>query len=221
MIFTRMETDGLFTNYPKMQEFMSDMIKATPDDALYGAGNLLTLNGRVTLNIKKAAARIANGDDSMIGIMSQHLRGALGEHRSYAALAGDDLIAVGHVTARGPDRVFRSSSGVIDVLESKAMTTVSRSNIKKWLIKRVEKVDGVEKTIYEFNGDMLNRYLVQAGKPRLDTLLSGNSLRYNLFQYDQAGGLTSELAGLFNGSKIPIKGFDGAEIQLIYTPFFP
>jgi Mg-chelatase subunit ChlD len=219
-IFNRLESTGLFSNYPRMQEFISDMIKATPDDALYGTGNVLTLNGRVTLNIKKAAARLANGDDSMIGIMSQHLRGALGEHRTYDAFVGDDLIAVGHVTARGPDRVLRSGS-VIDVVESKAMATISRSNIKKWLIKRVEKVNGVDETIYEFNGVLLDRYLREAGQPNLQALLGGNTLRYNLFQYDQAGGLTSELAGLFNGRTIPIKGFEGANIQLIHTPFFP
>ncbi len=220
VLFNRLEDSGLFTQYPRMKEFIETMIRSTPDETLYGGGELLKLNGRVSLNAKKAALRAT--DSKLLTTMRNHLRGALAEHRSLELLPGDDIIKVGHVTANGPDRVLRSG-GVIDVLEVKAFPDVGLSNIKKWIIKRADPED-TTKFIYEFNGTALDKALQASNQPGLRALAATGQLRYNLFIYNQGTQLSSELAQLFNAAgsvRVAIKDFDGLELTLKLSQGWP
>ncbi|HEX5750701.1 MAG TPA: hypothetical protein VFZ09_31025 [Archangium sp.] len=116
-LFDDLERSGLFTQYPRMKEFLEEMVRTTPAEVLYGKGQVLRLDGRVTLSVKKAALRPRNGPKSLANI-SKHLSSALAEHRSLSVLPGDgeDLIKLGHVASQGPDRVLRNGE-FIDVLE--------------------------------------------------------------------------------------------------------
>ncbi len=200
------------------QEFLEEMIRTTPEEVLYGRGQVLRLNGRVTLSVKKSALRPKNGTKYLTNIR-KHLSSALAEHRSLSVLPGDgeDLIKVGHVAGRGPDRVLKTGS-FIDVLEVKAFGSVVLSHLGRWIIKQPDpKNPG--KFIYEFDGDILERHLRVAGQPTVEELLDAHTLRYHLFIYAPDTALTRELADLFSGSdrSIPIKGLKGSQIILTMT----
>jgi hypothetical protein len=218
-LFQGLEKSGLFTQYPRMKEFLEEMIRTTPEEVLYGRGQVLRLNGRVTLSVKKSALRPKNGPRYLENLR-KHLSSALAEHRSLSVLPGDgeDLIKVGHVAGHGPDRVLRTGP-FIDVLEVKAFGNVGLSHLGKWIVKRPDpKNPG--RFIYEFDGNMLNRFLEKAEQPALDLLLSTHALRYHLFIYAPDTALTRELAELFSGNTkgIPIKGVEGIERrQIILT----
>jgi Mg-chelatase subunit ChlD len=218
LLFTRLETSGLFTQYPRMQGFIADMIHTTPTEVLYSGGQLLSLNSRVSLNTKKAALRLREGPGKYLESMRNHLRGALAEYRSLSALPGDgnDLIKLGHVTANGPDRVLRSS-GVVAQVEAKAFPDVSLSDIKRWIIKTADpKHPG--SFLYEFNGPALDKALGKVGTDITTLAQSGFLLHFNLFIYAPRTALSSELADLFSGARrIPIKKADGLEITLKVT----
>ncbi len=215
-LFTGLEKSGLFTQYPRMKEFLEEMIRTTPEEVLYGRGQVLRLNGRVTLSVKKSALRPKNGPRYLENIR-KHLSSALAEHRSLSVLPGDgeDLIKVGHVAGHGPDRVLRNGP-FIDVLEVKAFGNIGLSHFGKWIVKRPDpKNPG--KFIYEFDGDMLERHLRAAGQRPLGKLLDAHMLRYHLFIYAPDTALTRELVELFTGDgrSIPIKGRKGS--QIIFT----
>jgi hypothetical protein len=217
-LFTGLEKSGLFTQYPRMKEFLEEMIRTTPEEVLYGRGQVLRLNGRVTLSVKKSALRPKNGPRYLENIR-KHLSSALAEHRSLSVLPGDgeDLIKVGHVAGHGPDRVLRTGP-FIDVLEVKAFGNVGLSHLGKWIVKRPDpKNPG--KLIYEFDGNMLELFLEKAKQPRLEELLDGYTLRYHLFIYAPDMALTRELAELFIGNirSIPIKDRKGRHIVLTTT----
>jgi hypothetical protein len=217
LLFIRLETSGLFTQYPRMQGFIADMIRTTPTEVLHSGGQLLSLNGRVSLNTKKAALLLRDGPGKYLESMRNHLRGALAEHRSLAALPGDgnDLIKVGHVTANGPDRLLRDS-GVVTQVEAKAFPDVSLSDIKRWIIKKADPQRSGS-FLYEFNGPVLDKALRRVGT-ELPIVAASGELRFNLFIYAPRTALSSELTELFGGARrIPIKDFRGFEITLQLT----
>ncbi|WP_309894829.1 hypothetical protein, partial [Archangium sp.] len=195
-----------------------EMIRTTPEEVLYGRGQVLRLNGRVTLSVKKSALRPKNGPRYLENLR-KHLSSALAEHRSLSVLPGDgeDLIKVGHVASHGPDRVLRNGS-FIDVLEVKAFGNVGLSHLGKWIGKRPDP-NNPGKFIYEFNGNALEPFLEKAGQRSLRQLLEGHTLRYHLFIYAPDMALTRELAELFTGNdrSIPIKGREGKQIILTIT----
>uniref|UniRef100_UPI00286ABD27 hypothetical protein n=1 Tax=Archangium sp. TaxID=1872627 RepID=UPI00286ABD27 len=198
--------------------FLEEMIRTTPEEVLYGRGQVLRLNGRVTLSVKKSALRPKNGPRYLENI-GKHLSSALAEHRSLSVLPGDgeDLIKVGHVASHGPDRMLRNGP-FIDVLEVKAFGNVGLSHLGKWIGKRPDpKNPG--KLIYEFNGDMLELFLGKTKQQPLEQLLSSHTLRYHLFIYAPNTALTRELAELFSGNarSISIKGIKGRQIILTMT----
>ncbi|WP_309888344.1 hypothetical protein [Archangium sp.] len=217
-LFTGLEKSGLFTQYPRMKEFLEEMIRTTPEEVLYGRGQVLRLNGRVTLSVKKSALRPKNGPRYLENLR-KHLSSALAEHRSLSVLPGDgeDLIKVGHVASHGPDRVLRTGP-FIDVLEVKAFGNVGLSHLGKWIGKRPDP-ENPGKFLYEFNGDMLEGHLRAAEQQSLEQLLSIHTLRYHLFIYAPDTALTRELANLFAGEArgIPIKGLEGRQIILTMT----
>jgi len=217
-LFTGLEKSGLFTQYPRMKEFLEEMIRTTPEEVLYGRGQVLRLNGRVTLSVKKSALRPKNGTQYLANIR-KHLSSALAEHRSLSVLPGDgeDLIKVGHVAGHGPDRVLRNGS-VIDVLEVKAFENVGLSHLGKWIVKRPDP-ENPGKFLYEFNGNMLEQHLRFAKQPPLEDLLDEYTLRYHLFIYAPDTALTRELAELFSGSarSIPVRDREGKHIILTMT----
>jgi len=217
-LFTGLEKSGLFTQYPRMKEFLEDMIRTTSEEVLYGRGQVLRLNGRVTLSVKKSALRPRNGSKYLENIR-KHLSSALAEHRSLSVVPGEgeDLIKVGHVASHGPDRVLRNGP-FIDVMEVKAFGNVGLSHLGKWIVKRPDpKNPG--KFIYEFNGDMLEIFLEKAKQPALRELLDDYTLRYHLFIYAPDTALTREMADLFSGNarSMPVKGRKGNQIILTMT----
>jgi hypothetical protein len=204
-LFQGLEKSGLFTQYPRMKEFLVEMIRTTPEEVLYGRGQVLRLNGRVTLSVKKSALRPKNGARYLENLR-KHLSSALAEHRSLSVLPGDgeDLIKVGHVASHGPDRVFKTGP-FIDVLEVKAFGNVGLSHLGRWIIKQPDpKNPG--KLLYEFDGNALDQFLQKAGQRSLGQLLDDHTLRYHLFIYAPDTALTRELAELFagDGRSIPI-----------------
>jgi hypothetical protein len=217
-LFTGLEKSGLFTQYPRMKEFLEEMIRTTPEEVLYGRGQVLRLNGRVTLSVKKSALRPKNGPRYLENIR-RHLSSALAEHRSLSVLPGDgeDLIKVGHVAGHGPDRVLRNGP-FIDVLEVKAFGNVGLSHLGKWIVKRADP-ENPGKFIYEFDGNALEPFLEKAGQRDLAQLLDAHTLRYHLFIYAPDTALTRELAELFtgDGTSIPLKGHEGKQIILTMT----
>jgi len=217
-LFTGLEKSGLFTQYPRMKEFLEEMIRTTPEEVLHGRGQVLRLNGRVTLSVKKSALRPKNGPKYLENLR-KHLSSALAEHRSLSVLPGDgeDLIKVGHVAGHGPDRMFKTGP-FIDVLEVKAFGNVGLSHLGKWIVKQPDpKNPG--KFIYEFDGNMLDRHLRASTEQTLEQLVSTHTLRYHLFIYAPDTALTRELADLFagDGKKISIKGLKGRQIILTMT----
>ncbi|WP_309889856.1 hypothetical protein, partial [Archangium sp.] len=130
---------------------------------------------------------------------------------------GEDLIKVGHVASHGPDRVLRSGP-FIDVLEVKAFGNVGLSHLGKWIVKRPDPKNA-GKFIYEFDGDLLERFLEKAEQLRLEELLDKYTLRYRLFIYAPDTALTRELAELFTGNarSIPVKGRKERHIILTIT----
>jgi hypothetical protein len=201
-----------------MKEFLVEMIRTTPEEVLYGRGQVLRLNGRVTLSVKKSALRPKNGARYLENLR-KHLSSALAEHRSLSVLPGDgeDLIKVGHVASHGPDRVFKTGP-FIDVLEVKAFGNVGLSHLGRWIIKQPDpKNPG--KFLYEFDGNALDQFLQKAGQRSLGQLLDDHTLRYHLFIYAPDTALTRELAELFagDGRSIPIKGRKGKQIILTTT----
>jgi len=217
-LFTGLEKSGLFTQYPRMKEFLEEMIRTTPEEVLYGRGQVLRLNGRVTLSVKKSALRPKNGPRYLENIR-KHLSSALAEHRSLSVLPGDgeDLIKVGHVAGHGPDRVLRTGP-FIDVLEVKAFGNFGLSHLGKWIGKRADPKN-LGKFIYEFDGNALEPFLEKAGQRSLAQLLDAHTLRYHLFIYAPDTALTRELADLFAGNarSIPIKDRKGRQIVLMMT----
>ncbi|WP_309895988.1 hypothetical protein, partial [Archangium sp.] len=195
-----------------------EMIRTTPEEVLYGRGQVLRLNGRVTLSVKKSALRPKNGPRYLENLR-KHLSSALAEHRSLSVLPGDgeDLIKVGHVASHGPDRVLRTGP-FIDVLEVKAFGNVGLSHLGKWIVKRPDP-ESPGKLIYEFDGNALEPFLEKAGQRSLEQLLDAHKLRYHLFIYAPDTSLTRELAELFAGNamSIPIKGHEGKQIILTMT----
>jgi hypothetical protein len=191
------------------------MIRNTPDNVLYGDSGRVLLNGRVTLNVKKAALN-ASDPSSLPGIR-KHLQGALAEHRHTELIrAGengvDDIIPVGHVNGNGPDRVLQAGN-IVDVVEVKALgRAIGHGDIKTWLLKTVDENGD---TIYQFNGPKLDQFLRRAGTSLRDLLGAGKQIRYNLFIYDANPSVAGDLANIFSpGTRIPIKGIPGAEIVL-------
>jgi hypothetical protein len=218
LLFTRLEDSGLFKQYPRMQGFIEEMIRTTPPEVLYGGQQLLSLQGRVTLNMKKAALRLKQGPAKYLETVRNHLRAALAEHASLARLTGDEeLIRLGHITANGVDRAYRVGK-LIDVLEIKAASELGFHNLKNWLRKSVDPKTG--RPTYLFNGGRLDEYLRRAGQTRLARLIENKSqLRFNLFIYDEAPRLTPELMELFGSGtrRISIEDFEGSEIILTWT----
>jgi hypothetical protein len=217
-LFQGLENSGLFTQYPRMKEFLEEMIRTTPEEVLYGRGQVLRLNGRVTLSVKKSALRPRNGPKYLENIR-KHLSSALAEHRSLSVLPGngEDLIQVGHVASHGPDRMLKTGP-FIDVLEVKAFGNVGLSHLGKWIVKRPDP-ENTGKFLYEFNGDMLDLFLEKAKQPSLRELLGDHTLRYHLFIYAPGTALTREMAELFTGNarSIPVKGRKGSQIILTVT----
>ena len=217
-LFQGLEKSGLFTQYPRMKEFLEEMIRTTPEEVLYGRGQVLRLNGRVTLSVKKSALRPRNGPAYLENIR-KHLSSALAEHRSLSVLPGDgeDLIKVGHVAGHGPDRVLKTGP-FIDVLEVKAFGNVGLSHLGKWIVKRPDP-ENPGKFIYEFNGDILEQHLRAAGQQTLEQLLNRHTLRYHLFIYAPDTALTRELADLFSGNtrSISIRNREDKRIILAMT----
>jgi hypothetical protein len=107
------------------------------------------------------------------------------------------------------------TGNLIDVVEAKALSRVGHSHLKRWLIKRT---DPTGKTVYEFNGEALAKYLRRNDRDLSNLLRNGHQFRYHLFVYDPSPGLSSELMELFGASaRIPIKEFPGNEIILTWT----
>jgi hypothetical protein len=106
----------------------------------------------------------------------------------------------------------------IDVLEVKAFGNVGLSHLGKWIVKQPDP-ENPGKFIYEFNGDMLERFLEKAKQPALREFLDDYTLRYHLFIYAPDTALTRELASLFSGEarSIPLKGREGKHIILTMT----
>jgi hypothetical protein len=217
LLFSRLEHSGLFSQYPRMQDFLVEMIRSTPDEVLFGGGHLLSLQGRVTLNLKKAALRLQHGPPKYLETVRNHLRAALAEHSTLSHFVShEELIPLGHITANGVDRVFRHGN-VIHVLEVKASSKLGLHDLKNWLRKSVD--PGTGQTVFLFNGNRLREYLNRAGHSRLDTLLTGRQLHFNLFVYDANPRLTEELLELLKTGKkkISAEGMNNVEITLTLT----
>jgi hypothetical protein len=221
LLFHRLERSGLFHQYPRMQGFIELMVRTTPDAVLFKGEHLLSLQGRVTLNLKKAALRLQHGPPKYLETVRNHLRAALAEHSSLSRLPGEqELIHLGHITANGVDRVYRLGN-YIDVLEVKSSSRLGLHDLANWLIKAVEPKTG--KATYTFNGERLNTYLERNGFTLQKLLNAGYELRFNLFIYDENPHLAPELLELFKSGtrKISIAGGIGAaenaEITLVRT----
>ncbi len=217
LLFSRLEHSGLFSQYPRMKDFLVEMIRTTPDEVLFGGGHLLSLQGRVTLNLKKAALRLKHGPPKYLETVRNHLRAALAEHSTLSHFVShEEIIHLGHITANGVDRVFRHGK-VIHVLEVKAASKLGLHDLKNWLRRSVDPRTG--DTVFLFNGTRLREYLRRAGHLRPEELLDGRELRFNLFVYDANPRLTEELLELFKTGKrkISADGIKDLDITLVLT----
>jgi hypothetical protein len=219
-LFNRMEQSGLFSQYPAMKGFIEKMIRETPDEVLMGGGHVLSLNGRVTLNLKKAALRMKHGPPKYLETVHNHLRAALAEHMTLEVLkAEQELIRLGHVTANGVDRVCRVGN-IIHVVEAKAAAALGMHDIANWLRKIVDSKTG--RVSYEFNGERLRKYLAKATGRNARTIIEGRELQFNLFVYDKNPQLARELLDLFESGKvkIPVSDFENITITLVLNKYW-
>lgn len=214
-VLLRMEQNDLFTRYPKMQDFLTEMINSS-DGAVLTAQQKLVLNQRVTLNLKRAAHWMSKGNiDKYVQAAQQSLKGALGEHvlrNTQKTIQFQDIIIdVAHVNANGPDLMAElvGSPGLkrFDVFDAKASPLVGYEDLSVWL-PRVKGAGG--KYVYQFNGERLAKYLEKNNHKLSEVLGEGKELRFHIFIYDPRASLSSELEELFTKTRlVDIKGYPG------------
>lgn len=201
----RLDTEGLFRDYPRMKEFIVAM---TTKDSVIRHGTReykYSIGGRVTINLKKVSR--ANYYGPIMG----HLRGALAEYAAFLKVPGDDLMGVvKHVTANGPDGLKRHGN-VVRLIEAKSYSNVSPSVVKDWMTE----VDGE----WFFDAGRLEDWLRREKGMQLSDLLrdGADELEYHLFTYSD-GALGGTLAGLFNsGVQVKVLGGNVPNLKVRLT----